>query len=328
MANHHFVAQTYLKHFGDPAEGGRLHAYRKSDGMQFPCWPAAVCHEWDGDLNPTWLREPVLLGQYRKIFEPMWNVAIARLLSNSPPHQDRFAVAGYVANLMAATPAWRRIGVQAQNDIAIGFLSFSKEMQDKHGDNSALPVKAIEALQRHEIELNHDPDFIKAQFTRQLTEHAWLIYHQDWDIIENPTAFPFVTSDNPVAFQADSLEPPTRIVAPTLALSFRATRLKPPAFDPNLPPLGTAKRHRAEPRTAKAINKQIVRCAEDLVFSSYQSAGLASLVVNNAHFRVEPEYVELPATEPDAIYQGIIIRVRPFASVAQVPRKDHFDRDI
>ena len=43
------------------------------------------------------------------------------------------------------------------------------------------------------------------------------------------------------------------------------------------------------------------RCAEDLVFSSYQSAGLPSLVVNNAHFRVEPEYDELPATEPDAI---------------------------
>jgi hypothetical protein len=51
-------------------------------------------------------------------------------------------------------------------------------------------------------------------------------------------------------------------------------------------------------------------------------------VVNNAHFRVEPEYVKLPATEPDAIYQGIIIRVRPCTSVAQVPRKDHFDRHI
>jgi hypothetical protein len=33
-------------------------------------------------------------------------------------------------------------------------------------------------------------------------------------------------------------------------------------------------------------------------------------VLNNARFRVEPEYVELPAAEPDAIYQGIIIRVR------------------
>jgi hypothetical protein len=95
-----------------------------------------------------------------------------------------------------------------------------------------------------------------------------------------------------------------------LALSFRATRPKLPAFDPNLPPLGTTGRQHAEPRTAKAINQQIARCAEDLVLSSYQSAGLATLVVNNALFRVEPEYVELPAAEPDAIYQGIIIRAR------------------
>jgi hypothetical protein len=46
------------------------------------------------------------------------------------------------------------------------------------------------------------------------------------------------------------------------------------------------------------------------VLSSYQSAGFATVVLNNARFRVEPEYVELPAAEPDAIYQGIIIRVR------------------
>lgn len=63
MANDHFIAQTYLKHFGDPAKGGMLNAYRKSDAKQFPCWPADVCHEWDGDLNPEWLKEPALLGQ-------------------------------------------------------------------------------------------------------------------------------------------------------------------------------------------------------------------------------------------------------------------------
>lgn len=314
MAHDHFVAQTYLKHFGDPAHGGRLHAYRKSDGMQFPCWPADVCREWDGDLNPDWLKEPALLGQYRRIFEPLWNVAIAGLLSNSASHQERFAVAGYVANLMTATPTWRRIGVQAHNEMATGFLVFSKEMQDKHGGNPNLPVDAIETLQRGEIALDHDPGYVKAQFTRQLMALAWFIYHQDWDILENPTAFPFITSDSPVAFQpaVDFREPPTRIVTltPTLALAFRATRPKLPPFDPNQPPLGTTRRQRAEPRTAKAINKQIARCAENLVLSSYQSAGLAALVVNNARFRVEPEYVELPAAEPDAIYQGIIIRVR------------------
>ena len=279
MAKDHFIARTYLKHFGDPANGGKLHAYRKSDGKQFSPRPADICREWDGDLNPTWLKEPDLLGQFRKIFEPLWNVAVATLLTKSPTDQVRFAVAGYVANLTAATPAWRRIGVKVLNDDATGFLLFSKELQDRHGGNPELPVEAIEALRRGEIALDHDPDYVKARLTRQLLAHAWLIYHQDWNLIENPSAYPFITSDNPVAFQpsTDFHDQPTRIVAltPTLALSFRTTRWRLPAFDLNLASLGITRRLRAEQRAAKSINKIIVQCAEDLVLSSYHSAGLA-----------------------------------------------------
>ena len=71
MANDHFIAQTYLRNFGDGSNGGMLHGYRKSDGTQFPCWPKDVCREWDGDLNPSWLtgREH-LLGQFRKMVLP------------------------------------------------------------------------------------------------------------------------------------------------------------------------------------------------------------------------------------------------------------------
>ena len=125
-----------------------------------------------------------MLGQYRKIFEPLWNVAIASLLSNPLSHQDRFAVAGH-----ACLAAHRGAGPQRH---ATGFLLISKEMQDKHGGNPHLPVEAIEALQRGEIALDHDPDYVKAQLTRQLMVRARLICHQDWDIIENPTAYPFI----------------------------------------------------------------------------------------------------------------------------------------
>ena len=69
MSNDHFVAQTYLKHFGDASRGDIMYAYRKSNGDEFPCHPSAVCHEWDGDLNPL-LVPPQLLGYYRKLFEP------------------------------------------------------------------------------------------------------------------------------------------------------------------------------------------------------------------------------------------------------------------
>jgi hypothetical protein len=73
MAKDHFVAQTYLRHFGDPSRKGMLHAYRKSDGKYFPCNTKDVCHEWDGDLNPL-LVQSNMLGQFRKLFEPRWHV--------------------------------------------------------------------------------------------------------------------------------------------------------------------------------------------------------------------------------------------------------------
>ena len=47
-----------------------------------------------------------------------------------------------------------------------------------------------------------------------------------------------------------------------------------------------------------------------LVFNSTASSGIEALVKNCAGFRVEVDFVEFPANEPDAIYQGSIIRVR------------------
>ena len=141
-----------------------------------------------------------------------------------------------------------------------------------------------------------------------------MIYHQDWDVIENNTPHPFITSDNPVSIRPspDHRVPPVRLVAitPRLAFSFRATKLEVPRFDPALPPCGQFTWHSTNAAGAKSINKMIAKCAEELVLCSYRSEGLASLVANCARFRMEPEYIEFPAPEPDAIYQGTIIRVR------------------
>ncbi len=313
MTKDHFVAQTYLRHFGDPARKGMLHAYRKSDGKYFPCHTADVCHEWDGDLNPLLVKND-LLGDFRKIFEPQWNVSIETLLSKTMSPTDMFAVAGYFANLMVCTPTWRRIGVTMHNDHAKSFLTFSKKMQENHGGNPELPVDAIEMLERGEITLEHDPNYIKAKATQGLMNYAWMTYHQDWTIIRNATAYPFITSDNPVAIHqsAKFAEPMTRYlpITPALCISVRYDRTKLPPLNPAMPPKGAVKWANVTDQGAKFINKLVAQCAEDLVFSSAQSAGIESLVKNCANFRVEAEFVQLPANEPDAVYDGAIIRVR------------------
>lgn len=92
MAKDHYVARTYLRHFGDDSKGGMLNGYQKPNGTTFSCWPKDVCHEWDGDLNPSVLERSEILGDYRKIFEPNWNPAIEDIVAGKMSATDKFIV--------------------------------------------------------------------------------------------------------------------------------------------------------------------------------------------------------------------------------------------
>ena len=141
MSKDHYVAQTYLKQFGDSSAGGMLHAYRKPDGISFDCWPKDVCHEWDGDRNP-FLAYPELLGTLRSIFEPQWNMSVANILTGST--QDKLVVASYMANMMVCVPAWQRVGSEAVSRQTTGALSFEKQMREKFGPSDA-EISAVTA---------------------------------------------------------------------------------------------------------------------------------------------------------------------------------------
>ena len=126
---------------------------------------------------------------------------------------------------------------------------------------------------------------------------------------------PFITSDNPVAVRqsGDLRVPMTRYlpITPGLCLSVafdRARRL--PPIDASMAPLGRVNWRQATAQGAKSINRLVAQCAEELVISTAHSVGIESLVRNCARFRVDAEFVTLPTTEPDAVYDGTIIRVR------------------
>jgi hypothetical protein len=296
MSNDHFVAQIYLRHFGDPARGGMMYAYRKSKRDEFPCHPRAVCHEWDGDLNPL-LASPELLGDYRKLFEPRWRASVATLLENVLSPDDKFAISGYFANLMVCTPAWIRVARSVYDRSAVTFLTAAKRIASQRGDQSKLPVEAIEMLEDGRLTLSHDPNFVKGVPTNQLIEYAWRTYHQTWTIIRNRTEFPFITSDNPVAIdQRDGVLTRYLPITPALCLSVRYDRVKPPDLDPKLQPRGSIEWIDADAELAKSVNTLTAMCAEDLVFTTQASPGVKRLVQNNARFGIECDLLTIPST--------------------------------
>lgn len=320
MPKDHFIAQTYLKHFVDPNHRNMLHAYRKSDGATFPCYPAAVCHEWDGDRNPKFLGQAEMLGDFRKIFEPHWNPSVANMLAGKVSASDKFVISAYMANLMTCTPAWRRVGADMHDEGLKSYMSFAKKMKEKNGGQPDLPVEAIELVEQGKVKVYIDPDYIKAVVTKKLLNSAWNTYNQDWTILVNESQEPFITSDSPVA-----LIPSPRVeaapqrylpITPKLCLAVIHERTVKPIVlterDFQTPPHGTIKgRKITTAADARFVNRIVAQCAEDVVFSSTSSPRIAALVKRYAKFRVELNFVEFPAKgEEDAIYQGYIIDVR------------------
>ncbi len=200
-------------------------------------------------------------------------------------------------------------------------MSFAKKMQEKHGGQPDLPVEAIEMMERGEITVSTDPDYIKAVVTRNLLEHAWFAYNQDWTILTNDTDHPFITSDNPVAllYSGKVGESVTRFlpITPRLCLSvtYDISRIKPlnkqkPSIDLQKPSLGKTTYEKVNSAGAKYVNRIMAMCAEEMVFSSVASRGVEALVKKYAKYLVDIDYVEFPAGEEDRIYQGTIFRVR------------------
>jgi Protein of unknown function (DUF4238) len=140
-------------------------------------------------------------------------------------------------------------------------------------------------------------------------------------VLINDSNQPFITSDNPVAVLHSGIigEPTTRFlpITPSLCLSLtydisRIKSLDPqkPSFDFLKPPRGKIKYEKVNRVGAKHVNRLIAMCAEEMIFSFAASSGLDALVKKYAKYRVDAEYVELPADEEDSIYQASILRIR------------------
>lgn len=295
----HYVAQTYLKHFA--GANGQLRAYRKSDGTTFPCRPRDICHEPDGDIIPDFLSVPDYLGQYRGAFEQEWNDAIEGFKKRSPDIRDKFHVAGYWAQLLVCTPTWRRVHVAMSDRHVVGTLRASHALRAEAGKADPKLADAIAALERGEIEVATEPDYIRAQNALKVVKLAWGLYNSHWKVFESNYEIEFVTSDNPAAFQDQGDRPPSGNVpfirflpiTPKMAIMCDLTEHghrfmnSEPNFEQ--PPAEWISGGLAELRTVKKINECVVKCAEDLVLCSGESDYVKDLTERFARFSVENE---------------------------------------
>lgn len=323
MPQDHYVAQTFLKHFGD-AEG-RLHAYSKSKGGEyFSPWPKDVCKEWDGDLNPAIEGMPEMLGEYRKLFEPKWKPAVEELNKCNADRSIRLLVALCFANMVTCVPAWRRVAGEQWQNMKSAELRFKNLINLERGVKDDGLEKGVAALEAGKIKLVADPDSIKAKMTGNLMGFASLVYHSNFVFFENKTDIPFITADNPVALQlADKPgNPMTRFmpITPKLGLLMKldAWDKKRDGF-PKEPkeiekllgeePGGKVSGYNPPPAQVRALNCLMVKCAEDQVYSCRKDDGIQAIVAKYENYRIESTPREFRESATSYIH-GFVIEVR------------------
>jgi len=299
MANDHFVARTYLKRWCDRHKNQPMRAYRKPSGTPFQCWPEGVCAEAGGDLNPDYFKDPAVLGQFRTIFEPRWDAAIDAVEKRKLTIEDKFVIAGYWANLLTATPVWRKIGQKLYEQEVHSILPMIAR-------NYGLP----DSLKGVRLSVEVDEDYIKAIATKQLLAGALVLYHQPWTILTNDTSHEFLTSDNPSAIYPPPAPGGTvaRILplSPRLCISTIMERC--PTYrkvvtkaDLAEPPKAWVTYHRIVPNGVKLANRLTVVNAERFVFSRVASSGIAALVKKYGDYSAQLEYSVSPTPAGDGV---------------------------
>jgi hypothetical protein len=314
MTRDHFVAQTYLKHF--IGNDGMLRAYRKSDGLSFPCRPKDICHEWDGDLVHDFLKDEALIRGFRKIFEPAWDRAIIGLVDGVEDPTVKLAIAGYWANLMVCTPAWTRVGMKTQEHDTMRTVRAHDVLMTQAGKPDPKLKAMLAEFDAGHYRIEAKRDAIRAMNATHLLRYAWHLYNAHWTIIRNDSETDFITSDNPVAFDdpgpwrgGERGLPRYLVLTPRFCLyglmDAHAVHDEP---DFARPPRGSIHRGSIPLHGVERVNRAIARCAEELVISSSKTDAVQALVAECARFQVDVEFIDL-RLRPDEFIFGNRTRV-------------------
>lgn len=315
MALDHYLARTYLKHWCDQDAGRPIRAYRKSDGAEFPCWPANVCTEPNGDLNQKYLAEPKTLGLFRKIWEPRWNEAVDAFRKGKFDANHKFVIAAGWASISLTTPTTTGVGTELLERELRTLLHI---IARRHPPPPSVKLE--------DVCIDVDPAFAKANFTLALPRVTWRFFGQPWTILSNSTNEPFLTSDNPSAMFGQDLlgSPPARILplSPDMCVStlMDFDLVVPEHFkleDLQSRTAGKVSFDKSDLERARFVNCLTVKHAGDLVFSSKADADVAALVASLRELGVRLDHT---AMSLDATKAVLTVARMGIGKVAPAPK--------
>jgi Protein of unknown function (DUF4238) len=294
----HYVSQVHLRQFYSPALNELMFAVRKSDGKTFCCNSKSVCRIEDGSSN-AYLRKDRLIEEFLRFVEPKYNRSLSKLYENTLDQEGILSIAGFVAYVMACSPA----GIRVLSDPLRASLESTSAILDRGG---ALPTapdilggkSLTELLEDGTVSFKIDPKCPQALGITSIIGWVSVFGNSQWEILRNEESdTPFFTSDFPVGLERSSdpralnrivpLAPNLAIrIRPDIRLSGRQPNLSFKTFEP--------KQRRLKRREVVEINRCIVRCAEDTVFYRDDLDWVVPFISKNRRYHVEGVTQRIP----------------------------------
>ncbi len=287
----HYVSQVHLKNFYSPKLENRMYAIRKSDLNFFTPDARSVCRIKDGSTN-SYLAQDRAVEEFLKGIEPKYNSALEKLSADDIDAECVYTIAGFVAYVMACSPAGMRINSEPLKSIV-------KETGRLMGADNLIPTLPPELgyntltdlFDCGKVSVEIDARYPQALGITSIKSWVKRFENSEWDVLLNSVdGSPFFTSEFPLAIEKTKNFGEINIVVPlSPKLAIRIL------FDSSLGRdhidfSSSIFRHRVRKLSRSdvvKVNRLIVRCAEDTVFFRDDYEWIRKFVMRNSLFRIE-----------------------------------------
>jgi len=294
----HYVSQVHLKNFYSPKLKCLMYAIRKNDLKSFPTNSDSVCRIESGSTN-LYLQDVRAIEGFLKGIEPKYNTAIRKLAENQIDAECIYVIAGFVAYVLTCSPA----GMRIKSKYLKSMVEEVTQIADKQDLFPAPPPElAGESLSQlikdGKVNVDIDPKYPQAIGINSIMSVTNKFGNFAWEVLINPYSdSPFFTSDFPVTIEeTDDPRIRNRVIplSPSLAVRIRPD----PNFEEEQSRFSFSNFRYLIKKINRTqvtnINRQVVRCAENMVFYRDDNEWIPRFVKKNASFRIESKIHRIP----------------------------------
>lgn len=286
----HYISRVHLKNFYSSVLGESMYAIRKSDLRSFKTKAEAVCRISNGSTN-NYLSDSRAIEEFLSTIEPRYNFSLNKVLSNEIDNDTIYVLSGFIAYILTCSPT----GMRLHSEPLRATIRNTAKIMDSH---DCLPISppslggesVSKLLLKDIVGIDIDPKYPQAIGIASIYDLTATIGNFYWEfLINNLPDTPFFTSDYPIAIEDKKSIYPNKIIPLSPSIAVRITpnvNIKKEQLDFSFPYVKYKKRQ-ASYSEIRAINRLVVRSAENNIFYSKDLCWIKDFVKKNSNFRVD-----------------------------------------